>query len=316
MHRQPVPQIHSQPLPRIHSQPLPRMRSRSQPERVPPVSHVQPVHGAGQPLPRAHSQPLLRINPPLPRPHSQPLPRISQPLPRAHSQPLPRQGLGRAGARQPYEAVVAQIELQRWSHARRIAKRALDVFGSLVGLLVLSPVMLALALGVKLSSRGPILFVQERCGLGGRRFRFLKFRTMVKDAEQRKVALAHLNEMSGPVFKIRHDPRITSLGRVLRKLSLDELPQLWNVLRGDMSLVGPRPPTPDEVERYTERHVQRLSVVPGITGLWQVSGRSDIADFERWVDLDLQYVRTSSMWTDLHILLKTVVVVARVRGAH
>jgi exopolysaccharide biosynthesis polyprenyl glycosylphosphotransferase len=212
--------------------------------------------------------------------------------------------------------VVASIEAQPRSRGSRIAKRALDVLGSALGLLVLSPVLLVLALAVKLTSRGPILFVHERCGLGGRTFRFYKLRTMVQDAEARKRELEHLNEMSGPVFKIRCDPRVTALGRVLRKLSLDELPQLWNVLRGDMSLVGPRPPTPDEVARYTSRHAQRLSVMPGITGLWQVSGRSDIADFERWIDLDLQYARTWSLWLDLRILLKTVVVVALVRGAH
>jgi exopolysaccharide biosynthesis polyprenyl glycosylphosphotransferase len=215
-----------------------------------------------------------------------------------------------------YKVVVAQIEVQPLTRVPRIAKRTLDLLGSTLGLVGLLPVLLLLALAVKVTSRGPILFMQVRCGLGGRRFRFYKFRTMVKDAEDRKAALTHLNEMSGPVFKIRCDPRITRIGRVLRKLSLDELPQLWNVLRGDMSLVGPRPPTPDEVERYNARHVQRLSVMQGITGLWQVSGRSDISDFERWIDLDLQYARNWSMWTDLRILWKTVIVVVLVRGAH
>jgi len=186
---------------------------------------------------------------------------------------------------------------------------------SSVGLVVLLPLLLLLALAVKLTSRGPILFVHKRCGLAGRRFRFYKFRTMVQDAEAKKRELEHLNEMSGPAFKMTRDPRVTRLGGVLRKLSLDELPQLWNVLRGDMSLVGPRPPTPDEVERYTTRQIQRLSVMPGITGLWQVSGRSDIVDFERWIDLDLKYARTWSMWLDLRILLKTIIVVALVRGA-
>jgi len=212
--------------------------------------------------------------------------------------------------------VVAEIEVRPRSRANRIAKRGFDLLGSAVGLVVLLPVLVLLALAIKATSRGPILFVQDRCGIGGRRFRFYKFRTMVRDAESRKSALEHLNEMKGPIFKIRRDPRITTLGRVLRKLSLDELPQLWNVLRGDMSLVGPRPPTPDEVECYTARHVQRLSVLPGITGLWQVSGRNEIVDFERWIDLDLRYVRTSSMWLDLRILLKTVLVVVLVRGAH
>jgi exopolysaccharide biosynthesis polyprenyl glycosylphosphotransferase len=211
---------------------------------------------------------------------------------------------------------VTEIEIHPRPRRARIVKRALDVLGSVAGLAVLSPVLLVLALAVKLTSRGPVLFVHERCGLGGRRFRFYKFRTMVTDAESRKAALEHLNEMTGPVFKIRCDPRVTALGRVLRRLSLDELPQLWNVVRGDMSLVGPRPPIPDEVERYTPRHVQRLSVRPGITGLWQVSGRNDITDFERWIDLDLQYTRTWSLWLDLRILLKTVVVVVLIRGAH
>jgi exopolysaccharide biosynthesis polyprenyl glycosylphosphotransferase len=218
-------------------------------------------------------------------------------------------------ARRSYDDVVAAIEARPRSRGSRVAKRALDLFGSTVGLIALSPVLLLLALAVKLTSRGPILFVQQRCGLGGQPFRFFKFRTMVKDADGGKGALEHLNEMRGPIFKIRRDPRVTALGRVLRKLSLDELPQLWNVLRGDMSLVGPRPPTPDEVERYTPRQVQRLSVVPGITGLWQVSGRNDIADFERWIDLDLEYAHRWSLWLDLRILAKTAVVVVLLRGA-
>ena len=214
-----------------------------------------------------------------------------------------------------YDIAVAKIAVLPRPRGARIAKRAVDVVLSSVGLVVLLPLLLLLALAVKLTSRGPILFVHKRCGLAGRRFRFYKFRTMVQDAEAKKRELEHLNEMSGPAFKMTRDPRVTRLGGVLRKLSLDELPQLWNVLRGDMSLVGPRPPTPDEVERYTTRQIQRLSVMPGITGLWQVSGRSDIVDFERWIDLDLKYARTWSMWLDLRILLKTIIVVALVRGA-
>ena len=220
----------------------------------------------------------------------------------------------RPSMRIPLDSVV-QIETRPRPRRARFAKRTLDVFGSALGLIVLAPLLLLLALAVKMTSRGPVVFVQERCGIGGRRFRFYKFRTMIKDAEDRKRELEHLNEMKGPIFKIRRDPRTTPLGRVLRKLSLDELPQLWNVLRGDMSLVGPRPPTPDEVARYTPRQAQRLSVMPGITGLWQVSGRSAIPDFERWIDLDLEYARRWSMWLDLRILLKTVVVVVLVRGA-
>jgi exopolysaccharide biosynthesis polyprenyl glycosylphosphotransferase len=217
--------------------------------------------------------------------------------------------------RRSFDDVVAAIEARPRSRGSRIAKRTLDILGSALGLVLLSPLLLLLALAIKLTSRGPILFAHQRCGLGGRPFRFYKLRTMVQDADHRKRDLEHLNEMRGPIFKIRRDPRITALGRVLRKLSLDELPQLWNVLRGDMSLVGPRPPTPDEVERYTARQVQRLSVMPGITGLWQVSGRNDIADFERWIDLDLEYAQRSSLWLDLRILAKTAVVVVLVRGA-
>ena len=220
-----------------------------------------------------------------------------------------------AWATHKFEDVVAGIEAQPRSLRARRAKRVLDIVGSALALVVVSPLLLVLALAVKLTSRGSIVFVQERCGLRGQPFRFYKFRTMVMDAEHRKRDLEHLNEMRGPVFKIRRDPRITGLGRMLRKLSLDELPQLWNVLRGDMSLVGPRPPTPDEVVRYTPRQLQRLSVMPGITGLWQVSGRNDIPDFERWIDLDLEYARTWSIWLDVRILLKTAIVVALLRGA-
>jgi exopolysaccharide biosynthesis polyprenyl glycosylphosphotransferase len=211
--------------------------------------------------------------------------------------------------------VIAEIELQHRSPAARIAKRTTDVIGAVLGLVLLSPVFVLCALAVKLTSRGPVLFVQTRCGLGGAPFKFYKFRTMVEDAEDRKGDLVHLNEMTGPVFKIRRDPRTTRLGSVLRKLSLDELPQLWNVVRGDMSLVGPRPPTTDEVEQYSKRQVQRLAVLPGITGLWQVSGRSDIADFEKWIELDLEYAHRWSLWMDLRILLKTVVVVILAKGA-
>jgi exopolysaccharide biosynthesis polyprenyl glycosylphosphotransferase len=217
--------------------------------------------------------------------------------------------------RRPLAVIAAGIREQPRSKMERVSKRTIDVVGSLAGLVLFSPLFLLLALAVRLTSRGHAIFVQERCGLGGRPFNFYKFRTMVADAEDRKAELAHLNEMSGPVFKIRRDPRTTRVGVLLRKLSLDELPQLWNVLKGDMSLVGPRPPTPDEVECYSVRQAQRLSVIPGITGLWQVSGRNAIADFERWIDLDLEYTEKWSVWLDLRILLKTVVVVILARGA-
>jgi len=230
-------------------------------------------------------------------------------------QPPARAPIGEPRRRRPVFVVASEIrELPRTARAR-FAKRAIDLVGSLLALVLLAPVVVLVMLAVRLTSRGPIFFVQDRCGLGGRLFRFYKFRTMVVDAEHRKADLVHLNEMQGPMFKIERDPRITRVGAVLRKLSLDELPQLWNVLKGDMSLVGPRPPTPDEVEQYTTHQVQRLAVIPGITGLWQVSGRSTIADFERWIELDLQYAREWSMWLDLRILAKTPVVVVLARGA-
>ena len=198
---------------------------------------------------------------------------------------------------------------------RARAKRGVDVVGAVLGLVLAAPIMLVVAILLKLSSRGPIIFAQERCGLAGRRFRFFKFRTMIDGAEDHRASLSHLNEMSGPVFKIARDPRITRVGALLRKTSLDELPQLWNVLRGEMSLVGPRPPLPEEVARYDARQFQRLGVVPGITGLWQVSGRSCINDFETWLELDLAYVRRWSLWLDFRILAKTIVVVISARGA-
>jgi exopolysaccharide biosynthesis polyprenyl glycosylphosphotransferase len=217
--------------------------------------------------------------------------------------------------RRQLDAVASEIDIVERSRVARVAKRAFDIVGATLGLVVLAPVLLALAALIRLSSKGPAFFIQDRVGLGGRVFRFYKFRTMVCDAEQRKADLAHLNEMSGPVFKIKRDPRITRLGAILRKTSLDELPQLWNVLKGDMSLVGPRPPLPAEVELYSVFQAQRLGVTPGLTGLWQVSGRNTIEDFETWVRLDLEYARRWTLWLDIKIVLKTVVVVLLARGA-
>jgi len=211
--------------------------------------------------------------------------------------------------------ISAKIRVEPRSRWAKWTKRSVDVMGSALGLTVLSPLFVALGCAAKCGSPGPIFFVQERCGLGGSRFRFYKFRTMVADAEARKAGLASLNEMRGPVFKIKLDPRINRVGRWMRKYSLDELPQLWNVLKGDMSLVGPRPPTVEEVEQYTPDQAQRLGVMPGITGLWQVSGRSDIPDFEKWIELDLEYARAWSILLDARILAKTVLVVALARGA-
>jgi exopolysaccharide biosynthesis polyprenyl glycosylphosphotransferase len=222
--------------------------------------------------------------------------------------------LGVSSARAVQLVAPAELRLQR-PRAARIAKRAIDVAGSVLGLVLASPIFVVAWLAIRITSHGPAVFVQERCGLGGRTFRFYKFRTMVEDAEARKADLVHLNEMRGPAFKIQRDPRITRLGAILRKTSIDELPQLWNVLRGDMSLVGPRPPTAEEVVHYDARQLQRLSVIPGITGLWQVSGRNSLPDFDVWLELDLEYARTWSLWLDLRILMKTVVVVALARGA-
>ncbi len=193
-------------------------------------------------------------------------------------------------------------------------KRLADIVISLTALTLLSPVMLAAALAIKLSSPGPILFAQDRVGMNQRRFKLFKFRSMVADAETRKRELEHLNEVDGPVFKIGNDPRITPVGRFLRKTSIDELPQLFNVLSGEMSLVGPRPPLPDEVERYEWLFRKRLSVKPGITCVWQVSGRNNIT-FERWMQMDHDYIENWSLWLDLKILLKTVPAVVLGRGA-
>jgi len=186
-----------------------------------------------------------------------------------------------------------------------IAKRTLDIALASLALLLLGPVLLVIALVIKLDDRGPVLFRQTRVGLHGRPFQMVKFRTMVPDAELKRAELALLNEISGPAFKLQADPRITRVGRLLRRASLDELPQFWNVLFGQMSVVGPRPPLPDEVAGYDLWHRRRLSMKPGITGLWQVSARLE-EEFDRWVELDLNYIDRWSLWLDLKIMLRTV----------
>lgn len=193
-------------------------------------------------------------------------------------------------------------------------KRLMDLAGSALLLVLLSPLLLVTAAAVKFTSPGPVFFGQERVGMNKRRFRLLKFRSMVADAEKRKTELAHLNEMDGPVFKIRKDPRVTRVGAILRKFSIDELPQLINVLRGEMSLVGPRPPLWSEVDLYDWSDRRRLSIKPGITCLWQVSGRNDLT-FEEWMTLDRKYIDNWSVWLDLKILLMTIPVVLRGKGA-
>ncbi|MBF0499462.1 MAG: sugar transferase [Candidatus Riflebacteria bacterium] len=196
----------------------------------------------------------------------------------------------------------------------RIIKRSIDLIGSGLGLIVLSPFFLAVALLIKFSMPGPVFFGQERVGLHKRRFTCWKFRTMVVDAEQLKERLAAHNEMDGPVFKIAEDPRITQFGKFLRRFSIDEFPQLWNIFVGDMSLVGPRPPTPEEVDKYERSYMRRLSMRPGLTCVWQVSGRNLIG-FADWMRMDLYYIDNWSIWLDLQILVQTIPVVLTGRGA-
>jgi exopolysaccharide biosynthesis polyprenyl glycosylphosphotransferase len=188
-------------------------------------------------------------------------------------------------------------------------KRLFDFFISGITLLCLSLFFLIIAVIIKTTSKGQVFYRQQRCSLYGRKFTLYKFRTMTVDAESKLKELIPFNEMNGPVFKMTNDPRITKAGKWLRRFSLDELPQLWNVFKGDMSLVGPRPPIPDEVENYNDWQRRRLSMRPGITCLWQVSGRSKISDFNEWMKLDLDYINNWSLWLDIKILIRTIPVV-------
>lgn len=194
-------------------------------------------------------------------------------------------------------------------------KRIFDIIGSISMLFLLSPLVLCLAVGIKLDSHGPVFYRQQRIGKNGRPFQMLKFRSMRIDAEREQIAVHLMNEVSGPAFKIRQDPRVTRLGAKLRKYSMDELPQLWNVLKGEMSLIGPRPPLPQEVEQYTDYHWRRLDVLPGMTGLWQVSGRSDLK-FEDWIGLDIYYIERWSFTLEMKILIKTIPAVLKGTGAY
>ncbi len=202
-----------------------------------------------------------------------------------------------------------------FSTRQMIAKRALDIVGSLVGMVILGIATIFVAPAIKLDSPGPVFFGQTRVGKNGRKFTFYKFRSMYKDAEARKKELMASNEVKGLMFKMEDDPRITKVGKFIRKTSIDELPQFWNVLRGDMSLVGTRPPTVDEFEHYEAKHKCRLSMTPGLTGLWQISGRSDIKDFDEVVRLDMQYIDNWSILKDIKILILTVKVVLTGRGS-
>lgn len=197
---------------------------------------------------------------------------------------------------------------QRLSASERILKRSLDLVFSSLAMVAVAPLLLAIAVAIRLDSPGPVFYISERIGKNGRRFPCFKFRTMVTDAELQQPRMLHLNERDGVLFKIAKDPRVTRIGRILRRYSLDELPQFVNVLRGEMSVVGPRPPVASEVRKYTLNHMQRLAVLPGITGLWQTQGRHD-PSFESYVSLDLAYIENWSVGLDLRIVAQTVRVV-------
>ena len=201
------------------------------------------------------------------------------------------------------------------SELRLFFKRIFDVALSFAASIVFSPVLLCIAAMIKVTSPGPVLFRQTRCGLGGRRFTLYKFRSMINNAEQLRAELHQLNELDGPVFKISDDPRITTVGRWLRRFSLDELPQLWNILRGDMSFVGPRPAVPEEVEQYEDWQRRRLRMRPGLTCTWVLEGRNHV-DFNRWMQLDLTYIDNWSLWLDFKIFLRTIPIVLSGRGAY
>lgn len=209
--------------------------------------------------------------------------------------------------------IIAEYSTAKQINSSRLFKSILDRIGALIGIIVTSPILIVTAILIKINSKGPVLFKQIRSGQNGRKFTLWKFRTMVVDAEQIKESLKNLNEMSGPVFKIARDPRVTRIGGFLRKYSIDELPQLFNVLRGDMSLVGPRPPLPNEVANFKPWQHRKLSVKPGLTCLWQTNGRNNV-DFEEWMKLDLKYIDNWSLWEDAKIIARTVPTVLKGTG--
>ena len=213
------------------------------------------------------------------------------------------------------DQLVITSSIQPFSPFQRAVKRLVDILGALIGLLITFLMMLIIGPIIRIQSHGSVFFSQIRVGKNGKKFKMYKFRSMYVDAEKRKAELMKQNEMSGPIFKIADDPRIIPIGKFIRKFSIDELPQFWNVLIGNMSLVGTRPPTVDEWEQYTAHHKARLAIKPGITGLWQVSGRNEITDFEKIVALDLRYIQDWSLLEDARIVLKTVGVVFGAVGA-
>ena len=201
------------------------------------------------------------------------------------------------------------------TYQEQAMKRGLDILGGLTGMVILGLATIFVAPAIKLESPGPVFFKQTRVGKNGRYFQLYKFRSMYQDAEERKKELMEQNEMNGLMFKIKDDPRITNVGKFIRKTSIDELPQFWNVLKGDMSLVGTRPPTVDEYKQYKPEYKARLSLMPGITGLWQVSGRSKVTDFEKVMELDVKYIDNWSLKNDIKIIFQTIGVVLQGNGA-
>lgn len=197
-----------------------------------------------------------------------------------------------------------KVKEEKIGYLYLLSKRVIDILGALFGLIILSPIVILVGILIKIESKGPIIFSQKRVGLNGKEFNMYKFRSMVVNAEELKRELIEKNEMSGPMFKMKDDPRITKIGKFIRKTSIDELPQLVNVLKGDMSLVGPRPSLPNEVKEFEEWMLKRLEVKPGITCYWQVMGRNNI-DFEDWMKLDVKYVKERSFWLDIKLIFKT-----------
>ena len=214
-----------------------------------------------------------------------------------------------------HNILLSEVELKT-NKKYVVAKRTIDIIGSLAGMIVLFPLFLLIAICIKLESlKDPVIFSQIRVGKNGKCFKIYKFRSMVADAEDRLTELLHKNEVKGAMFKIKEDPRITKVGKFIRRTSIDELPQLINILLGHMSFVGPRPPLPREVEKYTEYEKQRLLIIPGCTGLWQISGRSNL-DFEQMLELDLKYISTRTIWLDMKIIVKTIFVLFNTKGAY
>ena len=226
-----------------------------------------------------------------------------------------------AGSAQSYVSSIGTYPVVTYhtvtlNKSSRAIKRIIDILGSVVGIILSLPIMLVTSIAIMIESPGPVIFSQERVGLNGRKFRMYKFRSMCNDAEEMKKDLQQENEMNnGLMFKIKDDPRITKVGKIIRKTSIDELPQFFNVLAGDMSLVGTRPPTVDEVEQYARVHWRRISIKPGLTGMWQVSGRSGINDFDEVVELDTEYIDKWSVLLDFSIIMKTAIQVLVGRGA-